>query len=78
VNNRRGYGIVFVTENYTAFTPLDRALEPVICSIFAAPSGAQEFNGILEMKGNIKWKSKDLVQHLDLFTEAMLSSRFQP
>lgn len=78
VNNRRSYGVVFVTENYTAYTPVDRALEPVLCSIFGAPSGAQEFASILEIKGNIKWKSKDLVQYLDLFTVPMLSSRFQP
>jgi hypothetical protein len=78
INNRKNYSVIFVTENYTAYAPLDRALEPVLCSIFAAPSGAQEFGGNLEFKGNVKWKSKDLVQYLDLFTTAMLSSRFQP
>lgn len=78
INNSRSFGIIFVTEDYKAFTPLDRALEPVLCSIFAAPGGNQEFGGIREMRGNIKWKSRDLVQYLDLFTTAMLTSRFQP
>jgi hypothetical protein len=78
VNNRRSYGIVFVTEEYKAFAPLDRALEPILCSIFAAPGGEQEFGNIREFRGNVKWKSKDLPQFLDLFNTAMLSSRFQP
>lgn len=78
VNNQRSWGIIFVTEDYKAFAPLDRALEPILCSIFAAPGGAQEFGSVREFRGTVKWKSKDLPQYLDLFTEAMLSSRFQP
>jgi hypothetical protein len=43
ITQSRDYSIAFVTEEYKAFAPLDRALEPVICAISAAPSSEQEF-----------------------------------
>lgn len=77
ITQSRDYSIAFVTEEYKAFAPLDRALEPVICAISAAPSSEQEFGKNRFIMGNVKWKSKDLVYHLNLLTVAILQPDFQ-
>ena len=77
VTQSRDYGVCFITEEYKAFMPLDRQLEPVICSISAAPSGDQEFGKTRFMMGNVKWKHKDLPYLVDNLTVAMLQPDFQ-
>lgn len=77
ITNKRNYGVAFITEEYKAFCPLDRQLEPVICAISAAPNSDQEFGKTRFIQGNVKWKQKDLVYHLDNLTVAMLKVTFQ-
>jgi hypothetical protein len=77
VNNNRNFGMVFITEEYKAFAPLDRQLEPIVCSIMATPVSDQEFGKTRYFQGTVKWKSKDLVQYLDLFTPALMKAIFQ-
>jgi hypothetical protein len=76
-NHKTDYGIVYITEEYKAFAPLDRQLEPVLVSIFAAPAGEQEFGKIRNVSGTVKWKHKDLVYLLDNLTVAILKPDFQ-
>jgi hypothetical protein len=76
-NHRRNYGVVFITEEYKAFAPLDRQLEPVLVSIFAAPASEQEFGKQRFFQGNIKWKHTDLVYYLDNLTTVILKPDFQ-
>jgi hypothetical protein len=76
INNTRNYGVILVTEEYKAFAPLDRDLEPVICSITAWPAGEQEFGKNRFMQGTVKWKSKDLLQYCDNFDD-LLQAHFQ-
>lgn len=78
INQNKNYGVVFVTEEYKAFAPLDRQLEPVLCMINAVPAGDQEFGKTRFMQGKVKWKQKDLVQFLDLFSVPMMKADFQP
>jgi len=78
VNQNKNYGIVFVTEEYRCFTPLDRQLEPVLCAIFAAPASEAEFGKTRFFEGSVKWKQKDLPQFLDLFTVVIVRPDFQP
>lgn len=78
INQNKNYGIVFVTEEYKAFAQLDRQLEPVLCMINAVPAGDQEFGKTRFMQGKVKWKHKDLVQFLDLFSVPMMKADFQP
>lgn len=78
VNFNKNYGLVFVTEEYKAFAPLDRQLEAVLAKISAAPASDQEFGKTRFFDGNIKWKQRDLVQILDLFTVSMMKADFQP
>jgi hypothetical protein len=78
LNQSRNWGVAFVTEDYKAYAPLDRNLEAVLCSFFAAPGGEQEFGKTANMSGMVRWKSKDLPQYLDLFTPAILKADFQP
>jgi hypothetical protein len=42
------------------------------------PAGDQEFGKTRFMQGKVKWKQKDLVQFLDLFTVPMMKADFQP
>jgi hypothetical protein len=77
INQSRNYGVVYITEEYKAFAPLDRDLEPVICSISAAPSGDQEFGKTRFFMGNVKWKHKDLPYLVTELTTAMLQPDFQ-
>lgn len=80
LNRSRNWSIAFVTEEYKVFAPLDRDLEPVLCRLFAAPGGDQEFGKIRSMNGHVKWKSLDLVQLIDAagFTKAAVKADFQP
>lgn len=78
INQNKNYGIVFVTEEYKAFAPLDRQLEPVLCAINAVPASDQEFGKTRFFQGTVKWKHKDLPQFLDLFVTAMMKADFQP
>jgi hypothetical protein len=77
IKEKKNYGIAFITEEYKAFAPLDRDLEPILCSLFAVPSGEQEFGKIRFMQGNVKWKHKDLVYYLDNLTKVILKPDFQ-
>ena len=77
VNNNKNFSIAFVTEEYKCFAPLDRDLEPVLCAISAAPAGDQEFGKTRFMQGNVKWKSRDLVQYMDNLTPAIIRADFQ-
>jgi hypothetical protein len=78
VNNSRNYGIIFVTEEYKCFAPLDRDLEPVLCAIQAVPASDQEFGKTRFFQGTVKWKHKDIVQYLDLFAKSFIKPDFQP
>lgn len=78
LNQNRNYGVFFVTEEYKAFSPLDRDLEPILAAFFAQPTGEQEFGKQREIAGTVKWKGKDLVQYLDNLTPAVLKAAFQP
>ncbi len=78
INQNKNYGIVFVTEDYKAYAPLDRTLEPILCLVRAVPASDQEFGKTSFMQGTVKWKQKDLVQFCDLFTVAMMKADFQP
>lgn len=77
ITQKRNYGVVFVTEEYKAFAPLDRQLEPVICDFSAAPQSDQEFGKTRFFQGNVKWKCKDLVQYVDTLTPVLLKPHFQ-
>lgn len=77
ITQSRNYGVVYITEEYKAFAPLDRELEPVICSISAVPSGDQEFGKSRFFMGNVKWKCKDLPYIVTELTKAMLQPDFQ-
>lgn len=77
ITQKRNYGCAVITEEYKAFAPLDRALEPIICSISAAPASDQEFGKTRFFQGNVKWKFKDLVYYLDLLTPTILRTDFQ-
>lgn len=78
INQNRNYGVAYVTEEYKVFSPLDRQLEPVLAKISAAPGSDQEFGKTRYFEGNIKWKSRDLVQILDLLTPTIIKPVFQP
>lgn len=80
VNNNRNLGIAYVTEEYKVFAALDRDMEPVLCSIFAAPEGDQEFGKIRMFSGTVKWKHRDLVQYLEYagFAKSAIKATFQP
>lgn len=77
INQKRNYGVVFITEEFKAFAPLDRQLEPVICAISAAPNSDQEFGKTRFFQGNVKWKHKDLVYYIDTLTPTLLAPHFQ-
>lgn len=77
ITQSRNYGVCFITEEYKAFMPLDRELEPVICAVSASPNGDQEFGKTRFMQGNVKWKHKDLPYLVDTLTLAMLQPDFQ-
>lgn len=78
VNQNRNFGIAFVTEEYKVFSPLDRQLEAVLAKVSAAPASDQEFGKTRYFEGSIKWKSRDLVQVIDLLTPAIVKPIFQP
>lgn len=77
ITQKRNYGIVVITEEYKAFAPLDRQLEPVICAISAAPGSDQEFGKTRFFQGNVKWKHKDLVYFIDNLTPTLMKTHFQ-
>lgn len=73
----QSFGVVFITEDYKAFAPLDRDLEVILVDASAAPQGEQEFGKPLMFQGNVKWKGKDLPYYIDNLTKAMLQPDFQ-
>lgn len=77
MNNSRNLGVIFVTETYQCYAALDRDLEPILATFFAAPAGEQTFNEPVKMKGTVKWKGPDLMYNLDLFTKAIVRPDFQ-
>lgn len=79
MNHARNWGVALITEDYKAYGALDRQLEPILCSFFAVPGGDQEFGKILEMRGTVKWKSRDLPVILDplIWTQNLLKADFQ-
>lgn len=78
INNNRNYGVAIITEEYKAFTCLERVSgEPVMASFFAAPSSEQEYGKNRFIEGVVKWKHKDLPYHLDLLTRTILEADFQ-
>jgi hypothetical protein len=78
LNQDRNWGVAYITEDYKAYAPLDRELEPVLASFFAAPAGEQEFGKTAHFAGTVKWKSRDLVQLVTELTSAILKTDFQP
>lgn len=79
MNHARNWGVALITEDYKGYGALDRQLEPILCSFFAVPGGDQEFGKILEMRGTVKWKSRDLPVILDplIWTQNLLKADFQ-
>lgn len=78
INQNKNFGIIFITEEYKAFTPLDRNLLPVLCLIKAVPMSDGEFGKTRYIDGLVKWKHKDLVMPVDLLTVPILKTDFEP
>jgi hypothetical protein len=77
LNKSRNYGVVFITEEFKAFAPLTKELNPVLCSYFAAPGSDQEFGKTRFFQGTITWKHKDLPYLANTLTSTIIQSDFE-